>query len=68
MFDGYKYYVLVVLTASFIIGELNHYLLGVVSKDVARDVGYGDKACYGLNGSVDPVCSAITQEQEYYTV
>ena len=38
-------YTLLLLTLSFIIGEISHFLIGVVSMDVARDLHYGDKAC-----------------------
>ena len=59
----YKYYVLFVLTASFIVGEINHFLLGVVSMDAARDVGYGDKACYGPNGTADHFSSGFEGQE-----
>lgn len=26
-------------------GELGHYLIGVVSREMAQDIGYGDKSC-----------------------
>ena len=39
-------YQLVLLTASYVFGELSHFLIGVTSRDVARDVHYGDQACF----------------------
>jgi hypothetical protein len=46
------------------VGELNHFLLGVVSKEVSRDVHYGDKACYGKNVTNNVFCAAIEREQQ----
>ena len=39
-------YILAILTISFIVGEISHFLLGVVSQDMARSLHYGDKSCF----------------------
>ena len=39
-------YQLALLTCSYVFGELSHFLIGVTSRDVARDVHYGDQACF----------------------
>ena len=57
---------LALLTLSYVVGELSHFLIGVVSREAAREVGYGDKACFNgtsvqAEGSVD--CSSIRNEE-----
>ena len=39
-------WILSLLTASYILGELSHFLIGVTSRDVARTVHYGDLSCF----------------------
>uniref|UniRef100_A0A0K8SP40 Major facilitator superfamily (MFS) profile domain-containing protein n=2 Tax=Lygus hesperus TaxID=30085 RepID=A0A0K8SP40_LYGHE len=41
----YGWYILVVLTLGYLTAELGHFLIGVTSKQTARDVLYGDIAC-----------------------
>ena len=41
----YPTYVLGIISIGYIVGELGHYLIGVTSKDTARDLHYGDIAC-----------------------
>ena len=38
-------YTLTLLTLSFIIGEISHFLIGVLSMEIARDLHFGDKSC-----------------------
>jgi len=46
-------YILLLLTLSYLVGEMGHFLLGATSREIARDVGYGDKACFGKeNGTI----------------
>ncbi|GAB0099276.1 uncharacterized protein DMENIID0001_151270 [Sergentomyia squamirostris] len=65
----YKPYVLGVLTIGYIVGELGHYLIGVTSKQTARELIYGDISCQ-LNStsfklSELPVqCSSVETEEE----
>ena len=47
--QGYNfknYYALAVLTVAYVIGEISHYLIGTLTKDMAREIDYGDYACY----------------------
>ena len=53
------------LTVAYVFGEMSHYLVGVTSRDMAREIHYGDMACYDnktfvgeFNSSV--VCEDIT--------
>lgn len=39
-------YILGLLTLAFIVGEISHFLIGVTSRDVAREIHYGQKACF----------------------
>ena len=48
------------LTLAFIVGEMSHFLIGSMSLDMARDLGYGDKQCY-LNTTLEGV-DDFTQE------
>ena len=34
------------LTVAYVFGEMSHYLVGVTSRDMAREIHYGDMACY----------------------
>ena len=53
------------LTVAYVFGEMSHYLVGVTSRDMAREIHYGDLACYDndsfsgeANSSI--VCEDIT--------
>lgn len=54
--------VLALLTSSFVVGELARYLIGTVSRDMARDVGFGDFSCYPLLDD-DSGDGNLTQEE-----
>jgi len=41
-----KVYVLGLMTLSYIVGELTHFLINTTNREVAREIGYGEKACY----------------------
>ena len=45
-----KLYFLSLMTLSYIVGELTHFLINTTSRDVARGVEFGEKSCF-LNGS-----------------
>ena len=52
-FSGYNLknsYTLLLLTLAYIVGEICHYLIGTLTKDMSRVIGYGDYACYLKNG------------------
>ena len=44
-FTQYNSYTLALLTIAFVIGEVSHFLIGVVSQEMARSLHYGDKSC-----------------------
>ena len=47
-------YILLLMTLCYLVGEMGHFLLGATSRDIARDIGYGDKACFSIaNGTID---------------
>ena len=41
-----RYVQLAFLTIAYVLGEMTHWLPGVVSRDMARELEYGDLACY----------------------
>ncbi len=66
-------YQLCLLTLSYVLGELGHFLIGVTSRDVARDIHYGDRACFrnvsasfgnsSSNIKESTACGAISDEE-----
>ena len=53
------------LTLSFIIGEISHFLLGVVSKEMSQDIGFGKMKCYNqepANETLTFDCMDIEEE------
>lgn len=69
-FSGYNWknsYTLFLLTVAYIFGEIAHYLIGSLSKEMARDIGYGDYACYNKPGTNNSTvkCSALKSNQRY---
>ena len=43
--------ILALLTVSYIVGEISHFLIGTVSKKVAQDIEFGKKGCYDISNS-----------------
>jgi len=41
-----KIFVLVVLTCSYLVGEIAHFLTAVTSKHIANSIGFGEQKCY----------------------
>ena len=37
---------LALLTLAFVVGEISRYMVVSLSKEMARDIGFGDKGCY----------------------
>ena len=52
-----KLYFLSLMTLSYIVGELTHFLINTTSRAVAREVEFGEKSCF-MNGSF------VTKEEE----
>ena len=46
-----KVYFLSLLTLSYIVGELTHFMINTTSREVAREVEFGEKSCF-LNESI----------------
>lgn len=56
---------LATLTLSFVVGEVCHFLIVALSRDVARDVGFGTMRCYDnqAEGNSRESCQAFEEEQ-----
>ena len=39
------HYSLALLTVSYLVGEMGHFMLGATSRAMARELEYGDEAC-----------------------
>ena len=57
--SAWSAYQLGLLTCSYVFGELSHFLIGVTSRDIARDIHYGDQACFPDIGSNDNASSLL---------
>ncbi|CAL8071526.1 unnamed protein product [Orchesella dallaii] len=58
-------FMLPLLMGIWTVGELGHFLIGVVSRDVAQDIGYGDKGCFAIRdvtNSNSKLCNDIESE------
>ena len=55
-------YALVLLTLSYLVGEMGHFLLSSTSRDISRDIGYGDKACFNVINMTDS-CGSIKNRE-----
>ena len=67
---GGKVYFLGLITVSYIIGEIAHFLINTTSREVARELHYGDQACY-RNATARPAaaytsfdCPGLKEEAE----
>jgi hypothetical protein len=49
-----------VLGSIYLVGELGHYLIGVVSRQVAQDLHYGSKACFPVEGVFNETTTTAT--------
>jgi len=63
LFRSYQYYVLAIVSLGYTLAELGHYLIGVTSRETARDVHYGDLACV-LNVSLELFNQDVSEECE----
>jgi len=64
-------YYLTLMTSVYIIGEIAHFLINTTGREVARDVHFGDKACFYNEPSSDSThnrssnnCSQILDQKE----
>ena len=59
--------VLALLTSSYLVGEMGHFMLGATSRDMARDIGFGDKECVprqNVTENVTEVTQCMTMSRE----
>ena len=58
--------VLGLLTLSYMVGEVAHFLIAVTSKDLANSVGFGDMKCYTniTRTQGTPVCAGFKLKEE----
>ena len=57
-----KLYFLALMTLSYIVGELTHFLIGTNSREVAREIEFGDKACFTNTSKIAKSTTAELQE------
>lgn len=61
--------ILSLLTVAYIVGEIAHFQIGTVSRDMAQDLEFGKKKCYQLEAiRISPFeevqCDTFTEEIE----
>ena len=58
--------VLGLLTLSYMVGEVAHFLIAVTSKDLARSIKFGDMRCYANDtaGELSGVCTGFKAAEE----
>ena len=59
-FNPRNSYMLALLTLGYTGSELSHYLIGPLAQPIARDIGFGDYACYekeGFESSYTDICN-----------
>ena len=66
-----KIYFLSLMTLSYIVGELTHFLINTTSRAVAREIGYGEMSCFKNETFADVdsdetgvICSEIKNETD----
>ena len=52
------------LTLSFVVGEFSHFIIVVVSRDMARDVGFGNSHCYAKDIDIANASNCQTYSKE----
>lgn len=58
-----EWWTLFLLGATYSVGELGHFLLGSVSRSMAQEIHFGDKACLkSSNEYSSDICSGIEDE------
>ena len=52
------------MTMSYVVGEVAHWLIAVTSKDLATDIGFGTKKCFsnGTISTINKTCTSIGDE------
>ena len=60
----YKLYILIMLIVTYLINQLDRYMLGIVTKPMAQEIQYGDMGCMKKAQPSDPTaaCNATTKD------
>ncbi|XP_059097957.1 uncharacterized protein LOC131892189 isoform X2 [Tigriopus californicus] len=64
MLDYFSVFVLAILTLSYVVGELVHFMPGVLSQQMSQDLHYGDQKCFSTNSQNATVCLKIQNESQ----
>ena len=56
----HRWYHLSLMTATFITGELSHFLVGIVSRQMAQEIHYGDIGCVERDNATDAGADCYT--------
>lgn len=64
---SYPSYVLLLMLLTYLLNQLDRYMLAITAQPLARDVHFGDKACavngtLSVNATVDIHCNATTED------
>lgn len=58
-------YSLMVMTVAYIVGEVAHFLINTTGRAVAREIHFGESACFPANESkVATNCTAVEEQEE----
>ena len=59
-------YSLVLMTVSYIVGEVAHFLINTTGRAVAREIHFGDLACFpaGNQSKTNDNCTAVEGQPE----
>lgn len=69
---GRAWYVVVLMSLCYGIGELSHFLVGTTSRAMSQDLGYGEQSCLRNEslqidlGAFNVTCSDFATKEEYY--
>ena len=61
-----SWYLVVLMAMAYGVGELSHFLVGIISRSMSQELQYGDQSC--LSNSTSPgniTCSDLTSEETY---
>ena len=65
---AYPLYVLLLLLLTYLLNQLDRYMLAIVTKPMAQEIGYGDKVCmtnssYGGQALKGVTCNATSEDR-----
>ena len=50
--NWYSWYTTLVLMGCYAVGELGHFLIGIVSKPISQDMKFGEQGCIANDSSL----------------